>query len=333
MIKHRFKWGVMPLMAAALLAVGCTKEVETLGLRIIEKNMTGRAGNSKVAVDFTDLTHNTWVAGGAENYASAAYYKEYISVAQGSSSPVSKEILEDEGNYYIDFCPTNVFSAGYPGVASQTSTSVSLPYSTDYNVLRYITSGTYAGKCNVQFPMVAFGHSGDQSVTFHHATGAIAFDIINNFNNSYTDNGVEYNRFNIKNIVITALDENDDPVNLWSSSASYLTCISNGNGISVVNSGTTNTTIFYLNNNQEPRNINTMFCKYQTDYGDRIHVVIPIPATPNNTKFQIAIHRIRSIFDGVYWWDQGDLIIQRTTPLMNIGLNEIHKLGDFYLAN
>lgn len=323
MTKHKWKWGVMPLMAAALLAAGCTKEVETPGLRIIEKSMTGRAGNSKVAVDFTDLTHNTWVAGGAENYASAAYYKEYIYVAQGSSSAVSKEILESGGNYYINFNPTDDFSAGYPNATNQTSSSVSIPFSLYDNVLRYITSGTYAGKCNVQFPMAAFGHNGDHSVTFHHATGAISFDIVNNI-------GFRY----IKSIVVTALDENNTAVNLWNNIVG-LTCTPNGDGIIVDNNGTNNTITFYPNNKQDPENAGSPFCYYTANNGDRIHVVLPIPATPKATKFQIAVYRaeITEGHGGGAIWVPSDLIIQRTTPLMNIGLNEIHKLGDFYLAD
>ena len=319
MINHRFKWGVMPLMAAALLAAGCTKDVETPGLRIIEKNMTGRAGNSKVAVDFTDLTHNTWMAGGVESSEYGYYYKEYISVAQGSSSAVAKEILESEGNYYIEFNPTDDFSAGYPSATNQSATSVSIPYSLSNNVLRYIRLDTYAGKCNVQFPMAAFGHSGDQSATFYHATGAIAFDIVNNTDITQ-----------IKSIVITALDENNAAVGLWGGN---LTCTPNGNGISVANSGTSNTTKFYPNTNYT-KTSSTNYCYYGTGNGGRIHVVLPIPSTPKATKFQIAIYQANYVHGKTGWYyEQGDLIIQRTTPLMNIGLNEIHKLGDFYLAD
>ena len=315
----------MPLMAAALLAAGCTKEVETPGLRIIEKSMTGRAGNSKVAVDFTDLTHNTWMAGGAASGQRGAYCRENIFIAQGSSSNNVYAIQESEGNYYIDYSPTDDFSAAYPTTTNQSSTSVSIPFTPVNYVLRYITSGTYAGKCQVQFPMAAFGHSGDKSVTFHHATGAIAFDIVNNIGS-----------LNIKSIVITALDENDAAVGLWGRSYNgSLTCTSNGNGINVTNDGTFNYTTFYPNNDQNTEVLYYYYCHYYSSLDERIHVVVPIPATPRATKFQIAIYQAEITEENGERtiWDQGDLIIQRTTPLMDIGLNEIHKLGDFYLAN
>lgn len=167
MIRHKLKWGAVPLLAAAMLAAGCTKEATVPGLQIFEEGMTTGNG-SKVLVNPSNPTHNTWKSW------------DYIRVFYSGTADNYK-VKESSGNYYIEYDPTSngEFIACYPtsgGYSSVTTTSVTM---SSINTRLDYPDG-YNGNVDVLFPMVAFGDENSTSLTFQHVTGAIAFNIVNN---------------------------------------------------------------------------------------------------------------------------------------------------------
>ena len=350
MFSQGIKWGALPLLAVALLAAGCTKDADgTLnGIRIVQEHMGGDGG-AKVWVDPTNQLVNGWMPASGKNDSgnnlatNNKFTLENVSVnpsTDGGSSAESKNITRDQsGAFYIDFNPTWAFSACYPSGMrySSSAVSVSIKYSDDNSILNYPTTGDYAGKLIVQFPMVAFGEAGCSQLEFKHVTGAIAFDLVNNTNKSLiyqsnTKHGGVYA------VVVKAKDNDGNAVRLWSTgSNANFTCTPNGDGgITVVNnpltSGTNgkDSTIFYLCRGTscvaDKGNSN---CHYDMVKNESVRVVLPIPAT-TATKFEIRVYELNTSGTTARL---GGLHKSRTTPVMNITRNTIYNLGTYYLAD
>ncbi len=306
--------------------MGCTKEDAKSdvvpGLRIVQEGMGGNG--SKVWVSNTDKTQNGWVP--------YSYFSLEKVRLRNSRTDTKMDILKtDGGNFYINYTSagTGNFSACYPSAmynGSSTSTQVVLQNSA--SILNYPQDGDYAGKLIVQFPMVAFGADGTTQLKFMHVTGALAFDLVNNTGSNLVFNGSYGGVYDIE---VTAKDNLDNPVKLWSTSTNAnFTCIPYGNGgINVTNNSLStgiNYNRFYL---MKGCTASAGSCIYEMAKNEIIHIVLPIPATAG-TKFEITVYKASKPQEN---YVRGTKIKSRTTPLMTIERNTIYNLGPFYLAD
>ena len=179
MIKKGLKWGAVPLLAA-LLAVGCSKEDRTPGLRIMEENMKG--DGAKVWVDPSNVQHNSWVAG------------ERVVCCPGGSQIVAQE----GSNYYIDYTPSGSFVAAYPCYQYEYPDDSVFKMQSGCAILRDITATHWIaddGSMKVDFPMVAFGDASTGNLMFKHVTGVISFVLENTTNEDYPIYMVEFETY------------------------------------------------------------------------------------------------------------------------------------------
>ena len=307
MIKHSLKWGALPLLAAAILAAGCTKEATVPGLQIFEEGMVSGNG-SKVLVDPNNPTHNSW---------SNTNFPIYVHSSAGSSSC---SILETSGSFYIDYNPPSEFIAYYPDYAvyNSTPTSVSIGY-IDPTI---VYSNGYNGSEQVDLPMIAFGDENSNTLTFQHATGAIAFNIVNHTTDKY-----------VANVTIT----ND--IGIWpgyGESLAKLNCSKDDNGNLVVSvDGGTKFTSWEWDIRQQN--------------GDPVHlppngsmyIVLPVPET-TGTQFTVSVNAKDRNYHGPETdpvtghyipggWRYDDNYVTKTINNLTIQRNHILRLPDFVI--
>lgn len=304
MIRHRLKWGAVPLLAAAMLAAGCTKEATVPGLQIFEEGMVSGNG-SKVQVDPNNPTHNSW---------SNTSLPIYVHSSAGSSSCY---ISETSGSFYIDYNPTSEFVACYPDYAvyNPTPTSVSIGYI--YPAILYPNGYNHSEQ--VHLPMIAFGDENSNTMTFQHATGAIAFNIVNNTTDKY-----------VAKVTIT----ND--IGVWPGSGeslAKLNCSKGSDGNLVVSfDGGTKLTSWYwdIRQNGDPVHL--------PPHGS-MYIVLPVPET-TGTQFTVSVNaKNRNWYSGgtdpvtghyiPAGWRYDDNYVTKTINNLTIQRNHILRLPNF----
>jgi len=298
MNRHIFKVGLLSLLAAALLAAGCSKEARVPGLRIFEESMNGSA---KVLVDPSNPAGNQWIAG------------ESIGIYDFGTR--SCNIQQDGSKFYVDYnMSPQPLVAWYPYDAINYYCGSFTPNSTDSVVMGFglETDVIYRlredGKLSVRFPMVAFANEYDQSLMFRHITGAVAFDVVNNTGAAQT---IAY--------ILADAQRNSTWVNLWPD------CM-NGNGFVCRRDGS----IGYLRPCDESDGRNNRLYRLAREDGnaiiladgDTLHCILPIPVTAEATDFTFFVNNTPSNY-----------IQMRTLTGMTIARNHMYNLPTFYLAD
>ena len=302
------KTGLLPLLAAAMLAAGCTKEARVPGLRILEEGMNG---GSKVIIDPSNPTRNSWVEG------------ETIGIFDGQNAAEYEIKKTESGDFYVDYTgrdgdivawyPYSAITYGDLAIGDYVShyptnvNSVTVPFRFDQQPID-------DGKLKVDLQMVAFANAGGGSLMFRHVTGALAFDVVNNTGRTIP----------LSYIRVFAY-RNDAQAYLWPLPFSFgdtrngFVCSKNGNDISVE----------YLATPSEETCCHSYWDYYMSgielDDGESFRCILPIPVTSAPTDF---------IFEACEYamMGSGEHIISRTISGLTIERNHMYNLPTFYLA-
>ena len=297
-------WGAVPLLAA-MLAVGCEKEEQTHGLRIVEENM--ESNGAKVVVDTSDARHSSWKD-----------YEDYVGIFQaGYAEKKSFMVYKGSEGYYLDddvpwggFLPTANFVAWYPYANLDIATSP------DTVFIRQV-DGSHEfyddGSMTVKYPMVAFGNASTTVLEFRHITGMMSFTVENNSSEDFPIAGVSLHAF-----------KNEQPFVLFPTSnadGSYFLCCKDANGKLVVENYAHDAYMHY-NVTDHEQNAGCGNCPV-LKAGETMRFFLPVPQT-EHTDFRFTLKRAEQV--GGWWSDASSGHVKRKISDITIQRNHILNL-------
>ena len=199
MSNRKMKWGVWSLLAAAMLAPGCTKQEEETpldGIRIYAEGMDMN-GDSKLVFNLDQPTITYWYTPGGYTAVNDSVYifdenhTGHFLLVSGGDNPGRSAVIQfansvaDPYGYHYE---GQAFSAVYPWRLScwkENGTTYEYPQTSTDTIVVGWNSDAYeyrimsGGKVRLKVPMVAFAEPNATSVMFRHITGAVAFYIKN----------------------------------------------------------------------------------------------------------------------------------------------------------